>query len=161
MRLASQAMIAAMVARCDLAAAQCADVPTFDQGLSPTRQLHVSTSGSNTTGNGTSGNPYATIAFAAAQATPGTAVIVHAGTYTGGGFITSVSGTATGPIWVGGAPGEARPVIEGGSEGLHLVKPRYVVVHDLEVGNAAGFFKLRIDIVGLSHNLDILVKLIF
>jgi hypothetical protein len=46
-------------------------------------------------------------------------------------------GTAAAPIWIGGASGEPRPVIDGGSEGLHLIRAKYVVVHDLEVRNAA------------------------
>ena len=32
-------------------------------------------------------------------------------------------------------PGEARPVIEGGADAMHLVRPRYVVIHDLEIRN--------------------------
>jgi hypothetical protein len=66
---------------------------------------------------------------------PGTAVRIHAGTYAGGAFATATQGSATAPIWIGGMPGEARPVIEGGSDAMHLVRPRYVVIHDLEIRN--------------------------
>ncbi len=41
------------------------------------------------------------------------------------------------PIWIGGVPGEARPIIDGGGEGIHLTRAKYVVVHDLEVRNTA------------------------
>ncbi len=60
---------------------------------------------------------------------------IHAGAYAGGTFLNDVAGTSAAPIWIGGAstdPAE-RPVIEGGTEGLHLVRCSYVVVHDLEV----------------------------
>ncbi len=119
------------------AAQSCAQIPTFDQGFTPTRFLHVSTTGSNATGTGAAASPFATVAFAATLATPGTSIVVHAGSYAGGGFITGLSGTAVAPIWVGGAPGEPRPTLQGGGEGLHLTKPRYLVVHDLEVTGAA------------------------
>lgn len=114
------------------------DIPTFETGLAPTAFIHVSTTGSNSTGNGTAAAPYATIAFAAAQAAPGAAVRVHPGTYAGGGFIGGLNGTATAPIWIGGVPGQPRPVLQGGTNGLQLVRPRYVVLHDLEVRNATG-----------------------
>jgi hypothetical protein len=44
-----------------------------------------------------------------------------------------VSGSAAAPIWIGGVPGQARPIIEGGADAMHLVRPRYLVIHDLEV----------------------------
>ncbi|MEX2219348.1 MAG: hypothetical protein WD749_11405 [Phycisphaerales bacterium] len=116
----------------------CSSIPTFEAGLAPTRQLHVATTGSNATGTGSAAQPYATIAFAAARATPGTAVVVHAGTYAGGGFINALAGTAEAPIWIGGAPGEPRPVLNGGSNGLQFSRARYVIIHDLEVQGATG-----------------------
>jgi len=36
-----------------------------------------------------------------------------------------------------GAPGEARPVIEGGSQGLYFTRPQYVVLQNLEIRNTA------------------------
>ncbi len=111
----------------------CGQIVTFEDGLSPTSQLHVSVSGSDSAGDGTAGNPYATIGHAADLAVPGTAVVVHAGTYSGGTYIADLAGSAGAPIWIGGAPGEARPVIQGGSQALHLVRARYVIIHDMEV----------------------------
>lgn len=115
--------------------AECGAITTFADGLSPTKELHVAPGGSDAQGDGSQGNPFATIEHAAGLATPGTAVRVHAGTYAGGGYITDLSGQDGAPIWIGGAPGEARPVIEGGGEALHLTRVRYLVVHDLEVRN--------------------------
>ena len=41
------------------------------------------------------------------------------------------------PIWIGGVPGSPRPVIAAGGQAFHLVRPRYLVVHDLEVRGAS------------------------
>jgi len=115
---------------------RCDRLETFDRDLEPTVELHVATWGSDTAGNGSPGNPYATISRAVGDATPGTAVRVHEGTYSGGIYLADVAGTASAPIWIGGADGEAKPHIEGGGEGLHLTRASYVVLHDLEVANA-------------------------
>ena len=117
--------------------AACDAIPTFADGISPTGELHVSPSGSDQTGDGSAGNPFATIDHAADQAVPGTAVVVHSGTYAGGAFISDLAGTAAAPIWIGGAAGESVPVIEGGSEGLHFIEASYLVLHDLEVRNVS------------------------
>jgi hypothetical protein len=116
----------------------CSTITTFETGLAPTREVHVATTGSNATGNGTAQAPYATIAYAAAQATPGTAIRIHPGNHNGGAFITNLAGTAAAPIWIGGLPGQPRPVLNGGTEGLHLTRPRYLIIHDLEVQGASG-----------------------
>jgi hypothetical protein len=67
------------------------------------------------------------------MAEPGTAVVVHEGTYPGDEYIADVSGTVDAPIWIGGADGEETPVIDGGSQALHLSRVRYVILHDLEI----------------------------
>jgi hypothetical protein len=111
----------------------CGVFTTFEDGKTPTTTLHVSTSGSDASGDGSSGSPFATIARAVQEAAPGTAIEVHAGTYAGGLFFDGLAGTEAAPIWIGGAMGEAKPVLEGGGNALQLVRPRYVVLHDLEV----------------------------
>jgi len=131
-------LLIALFALAPAAAQPCATIPTFADGLSPTRELFVSTAGSNSTGNGSLASPYATIAFAAARATPGTAVRILPGTYPGGTFLYDLAGTPAAPIWLGGAPGQARPIIQGGTEALHLVRPRYLIIHDLEARGASG-----------------------
>lgn len=93
----------------------------------------MSPSGNDTSGDGSAGKPFQTIAKGVQAASPGSAVRIHSGTYPGGAFLSGVSGSAAAPIWIGGVPGETRPVIDGGGEGLHLAKPRYLVLHDLEV----------------------------
>lgn len=111
----------------------CSLIPTFADSLTPSTELHISTTGSNTTGDGSAASPFATIAFAASKATPGTAIVIHAGAYPSAGFIEDLDGAPQAPIWIGGAAGEARPIIQGGSEGLHLIECSYLILHDLEV----------------------------
>ena len=116
---------------------RCDRLEAFGRDLVPTDELHVATNGNDTTGDGSPGNPFATIGRAAQDALPGTAIRVHAGGYSGGTFLADLAGTALAPIWIGGAPGEARPVLQGGGEGLHLSRGKYLVVHDLEIANAS------------------------
>jgi hypothetical protein len=116
---------------------RCDVIQTFDRGLVPDTEIHVATSGNDNTGDGSINDPFATIGRAAQEAVPGTAIRVHSGTYTGGTFLSDLAGTPSAPIWIGGAPGEERPLISGGSQGLHLVQAKYVVIHDLEVSGAS------------------------
>ena len=129
----------------------CGAITTFADGLSPSAELHVATSGDNLSGNGSAGSPFATIERAAQDATPGTAIIVHAGTYAGGLYLTGLRGSAAAPIWIGGAAGEARPVIEGGATGMHLSQISYLVVHDLEVSGPTAN-GLNVDDGGMTAN---------
>ncbi len=115
---------------------RCDRLEAFGRWATPTTEIHVATTGDDATGDGTPGNPYATIDRAADDALPGSAIRVHAGTYAGGIFLSDLAGTESAPIWIGGVPGEPRPVLAGASEGLHLSRCSYLVVHDLEVRNA-------------------------
>jgi hypothetical protein len=110
----------------------CGAIATFADGRMPAREVFVAMNGS-ATGDGSSGNPVDTVERGIELATPGTAVRIRPGTYAGGAFVSGMAGSATAPIWIGGVPGQARPVIEGGADAMHLVRPRYLVIHDLEV----------------------------
>jgi hypothetical protein len=112
-------------------------VNTFETGKFSLDEIHVAETGSDTTGNGSLVRPYASIGRAAQDAQPGDAIRVHAGTYVGGTYINGLSGTPDNPIWIGGALGEAKPVINGAGEGLHLSRVRYLVIHNLIVQNAS------------------------
>ncbi len=118
----------------------CGDPVTFETGLAPAQELHVATTGSDAGGDGSAGAPFATIAHAASVASPGTGIVVHAGTYAGDTYLSDFGGAEGAPIWIGGAPGEPRPVVQGGANGLHLSRVRYLVIHDLEIvgGSANG-----------------------
>ena len=113
---------------------QCAPITTFETDLEPSAILHVATTGT-ADASGTEQDPFDSIEAAVAAAEPGTAVRVHAGQYVGDIFLSDVTGTEEAPIWIGGAPGEERPVIGGAqsSEALHVSGARYLVLHDLEI----------------------------
>jgi hypothetical protein len=129
----------AMVLSAELAVAQvCRELATFADGATPTRELHVAVTGNNSTGDGSPARPLATIQAAASRATPGTAILIHPGVYSGGTFINGLSGTAEAPIWIRSGDGGQRAVIEGGTNGLQLSRARYVVLRNLEVRNATG-----------------------
>ncbi len=108
---------------------------SFEAGQQPTSVIYVAVNGHDDTGDGSAANPYASLERAAQGAAPGAEIRLHAGTYPGGQFIENLAGNADAPIWIGGAPGESLPIIEGRSEGIHLVGARYVIIHDLEVRN--------------------------
>jgi hypothetical protein len=114
----------------------CAPEPTFDEGIAPTAEIHVSPSGSDGGGCGSEGSPCATLDHAVSLASPGTAIRLHAGTYGGGAFIDSLHGSEGAPIWIGGVEGEDRPVFDGGPVAFTLRRPNWVVVHDLEIQNS-------------------------
>jgi hypothetical protein len=48
----------------------------------------------------------------------------------------NLAGTSNAPIWIGGVPGQPRPVMSGGSTALQLSKIRFVVLENLEVAGA-------------------------
>jgi hypothetical protein len=67
----------------------------FPRGASASTTWYVATTGSDTTGNGTDNNPYATINQAGSVANPGDTVLVLSGTYSetsAGNFYTSYHG---------------------------------------------------------------------
>ncbi len=116
--------------------ARCDRLEAFGRWATPTAEIFVATSGNDSSGNGTAGNPYATIGRAASDAAPGAAIRVQPGTYAGGIYLSELAGSEDAPIWIGGISGQNRPVIEGGGEGLHLTRCSYLVVHNLEVRGA-------------------------
>ncbi|MEM7147529.1 MAG: right-handed parallel beta-helix repeat-containing protein, partial [Verrucomicrobiota bacterium] len=121
-----------------LPAATPPPILTFETGKTPTTEIHVDTAtGNDTTGDGSLATPYATIARGIQDAVPGAAVRIHPGTYNVRVNITDLAGTATNPIWIGGVPGQTKPIIQGQSEGVHLTRTRYLILHDLEVRNTS------------------------
>jgi hypothetical protein len=106
---------------------------TFADGRIPSRAIYAAPSGSDSQGDGSVDRPFQTIRRAAQDATPGTAVRLLPGTYPGGTRLEGLAGTAEAPIWIGGIFGRERPVISGGSQGLHLSRVRYLVIENLVV----------------------------
>jgi len=122
----------------------CAPPPPFHAGLVPARTVWIAQDGDDQAGDGSPGRPFATLRRAAREAAPGTALRLRPGRYAGGTYLDDLAGTAGAPIWIGGDPGGGMPdgpdgvVLEGASEGLHLARARFVVVHDLTVQGASG-----------------------
>jgi hypothetical protein len=111
---------------------ECGDIATFEDGAAPEREIFLDASATGT-GDGTPENLYRDLDAALSGLLPGTALRIRPGTYAGGAFASDIAGTATAPIWIGGVPGMARPVLSGGSNALQLSSASYVVVHDLEI----------------------------
>lgn len=112
---------------------ECGEVTHFATGKAPTVEIHVSPGGSDQQGCGAEAMPCASINTALSKAAPGTAIRLHPGNYPPNQYISNLAGTADAPIWIGGVPGEAKPVFSGGAEGLHLTRVRHLVLHDVEV----------------------------
>jgi hypothetical protein len=118
------------------AADSCNPIHTFADGKQPLREIFISPTGNNSTGNGSQANPYQTISRALQVVQPGDAVRMLPGTYAGGTSIGNLAGTLNAPIWIGGVPGQVRPLINGGSTAIQLSRVRYVVVENIEVNGA-------------------------
>ncbi len=119
------------------AASACGAIPSWADTATFARELHVA-AGAASGGDGSSAKPFATIGAGLAAVKPGDRLVIHAGTYPGGAFAANLQGTAAQPIEITGAPGEAKPHIQGGVEGLHLTDPTYVIVSNLEVSGQSG-----------------------
>jgi len=113
----------------------CADPALWDEGLAPSNTVHVATTGADAPDCGAEATPCATLGAALAVTTPGTEIVMHAGNYAPDQFL-EVQGSEGAPIWIGGADGEPRPIIDGGGEALHLTRPRFIILHDLEISGA-------------------------
>lgn len=113
-------------------------VATFEDGLSPTAELFVDPNGDDSTGDGSQTSPFATVERAAQDAVPGTAIRLLPGDHNTGQYIDQLQGTAAAPIWIGGVPGQATPVFDGGSQAMQLSRAQFVVLHDVEVLNSTG-----------------------
>jgi hypothetical protein len=110
----------------------CGDIATFEDGATPTREIFLDASAPGP-GDGSASDPYTELETALADLTPGTALRIRAGMYTGGAFASGIAGTASAPIWIGGVPGMARPILSGGSNAIQLSSPSYLILHDLEI----------------------------
>jgi hypothetical protein len=129
-----------MLYRADALAAadSCQPIVTFADGKRPAREIFVSPAGDNSSGNGSRTTPYQSIARALQGIRPGDAVRLLPGNYSGGSSISNISGVAEAPIWIGGESRQTKPVISGGSIGLHLSRVRYLVVENLEIRGVTG-----------------------
>lgn len=128
--------------------AACSGPDAEDAGAG-SRQIHVSASGSDETGDGSEEKPYATPAFAVERLSPGSEVIVHEGTYGQFEIDEEASGSETDPVVIRAAEGE-RVTIEsmpgdeapgGESAGIRLVNVDNITLDGFEVtGGTHGIY---------------------
>ena len=130
------ALVFLALARTGQSASSCDPIRTFADDKQPVREIFVSPTGNNATGNGTEANPYKTIARALQEVQPGDAIRLLPGNHVAGNSIGNFAGAVESPIWIGGVPGRPRPVISGGGTAIQLSKIRYVVLENLEVSGA-------------------------
>lgn len=71
------------------------------------------------------------IIAALSQAKPGSVIYIEPGIYEGGIYIRNLKGEPGKPIIIAAADPNNPPIIRGGDEGLHLVDPEYVELHNL------------------------------
>jgi hypothetical protein len=105
--------------------------------------IYLSPTGSDTAGNGSAGNPYATIGKASAVASAGKTIYLRGGTYTAVKAQFSKSGTAGSRITIRGYPGETA-VLDGtgatfaSTDALLYISGSYVTVQNIVVANSGG-----------------------
>jgi len=108
----------------------------------PVREIFVSNGGSDR-GDGTREKPYKTVACAFRKLAPGTALRIMPGVYNEA--VNSnwkddhkLYGTEDEPIWIGGCPGEEKPVLTHESGPFFLNKGCYVIFHDMIITGTRG-----------------------
>jgi hypothetical protein len=113
----------------------CAPPDPFDARARYSNTVHVSATG-NDSAAGTDSEPLATLRAAARRASPGTRIVMHAGTYRGSTYLENLRGTAEAPIAI---VGDGEVILDGAEEPnvLLLVDPRYVVLQDLILQNGS------------------------
>ena len=128
--------------------------PAFDKQVTYARTLHVATTGSDSTGDGSSAQPYASLQKALQGATPGTKIIVHAGIYFGRTSVSDVRGTQVaadpgddGPGRTASGIGCRRP-----GSAMHLSDPNWLVLENLVLSGSTGD-SLNIDDGGAGTDL--------
>lgn len=99
----------------------------------PTRTLWVSPTGSDTTGTGTQAAPYRQVNKAMTEATPGTAIKVRAGTYSG--ITAAPDGTKTAPITVECVDTQHSAIIEGptGNAAIEMVGFSWIMIKNFSI----------------------------
>jgi hypothetical protein len=94
---------------------------TFVDGFEWVRDLHVGP-----------GQEHATVSAAAAVASPGDRIVVHAGDHAGE-YVSGLQGTESQPIAITGAAGESAPVFRDSAGGLQLSNARWVLIEGIVV----------------------------
>jgi parallel beta-helix repeat protein len=102
---------------------------------------YVDDDGSDDTGDGSIGNPWATLEYADNQMTGGDTLYIRAGTYTERFYISGLSGTSGNHTYISAYNGEAAiidgtGISYGSGSGFFTIASNYVDFVDMEVRNA-------------------------
>ena len=97
--------------------------------------IFISTSGNDTTGNGSIGSPYATLAKATSVAAPGDTIQVRAGTYTNLEYLSDIHGTPGAYITINAYDGNLTAEF---TAGVYFNYFTYVAVNGLSFANSNG-----------------------
>ena len=132
-------------------------ITRFDDGISFTKgetrngvfmtvgapAYHVAKSGNNTTGDGSAGNPWLTIAYALTQMNGGDRLLIHAGVYAERISINErLRGPSKGKMTVIKSFGDGEVVIDGGASSttvFDLVNTGNIKVEGLTIRNGTGY----------------------
>jgi hypothetical protein len=101
-------------------------------------KIYVAATGSDSTGDGSLDKPFMTVRKAASFAKPGTEIIIRSGTYSGGEYITDLSGTESAPIIIRGEDSENKPVFSGKTEAFHFTNAQHIILLNIEVTKSTG-----------------------
>jgi hypothetical protein len=112
----------------------CALPRAFDVGVTYERTLYVAVDG-DAGGDGSQSAPL-TLEEAMRRATPGTRVVMSAGTYAASYYFDGLTGEATRPIAI---VGEGDVILDagGGGEAMHVSRPSYLVIENLTIQNTS------------------------
>ncbi len=102
-----------------------------------TQTIHVAPDGNDQNGDGTLNMPYRTLRQAVRLARPGMRILLHEGRYQPGQLLTNLQGTEIAPITIMGATDEGPAEFVGGTTGLQLSDPRYVILQNFSVSGAS------------------------
>jgi parallel beta-helix repeat protein len=122
------------------APARALGLPNTPTGFPPEAALgqtyYVDPSGSDTTGDGSQGHPWASLRHAAGQVEAGATVLINPGTY-GGGIVVETGGTAAEPVtFRASGPGVIVEGSGGERDAFFIDRASWVVVEGLTIRHA-------------------------
>lgn len=116
----------------------CGLPPAFDDGATYTRTIYVSPNGSNSNNGESRETPLQSIQTALQRAEPGTKIVLLPGQHQSGAQSGNVKGTLESPILVTSDGNADEVVLSGGSNGMQLSDPAYLILENFTVTGASG-----------------------
>lgn len=119
-------------------AQNCGLPPAFDENAVYIQTLYVSPNGDNSNNGDSAESPIRSLQTALERAQPGTKVILMPGNHTSGVHVSNVQGTAESPILITGEGNPEDVIFSGGSTGIQLSDPAYLILENFTVTGASG-----------------------